>query len=554
MGYRLRLLCLLIMSGGIGGSAFSPFKHRVFTVLWTATLISNIGTWMFNVTSGWVMTELSPSPLMVSMVQAATALPIFLFALPAGALGDLFDRRKLLLWTQFLLAVALFLFAGLLWKDGVNAWVLLLFTFITGVGSAFATPAWQAIVQRLVPRDTLAPAIALNGVSINIARAIGPALGGFILAAAGAVATVLLDAVSYLAVVTALVWWRAAVTQADMLPRERLSGAMRAGVRFALHSMPLRHTLFRALAFFICASAYWALLPLVAKEILQGGPNLYGILLTALGIGAVAGAFLLPVMKKQVSADKIMMLATAGTALCSLMFAYGEHTGIGIAAGLISGVSWIMAVASLNISAQMALPDWVRARGLAIFQMVLFGAMTAGSLGWGQVAGVIGLPLALAMSGLLALFLIPVTAQFKLNMGEYHDYTPSGHWAEPVPTAFVSHDHGPVLVLLEYRIDDTDRDVFYSLMRELGIIRRRDGAIQWGFFEDVEDHGRFIEMFTVESWLAHLRQHARVSAADKILQDKIAALHRGATPPRVTHAVTPSASNHLQAIPKTHHD
>lgn len=542
------------MSGGIGGSAFSPFKHRVFTVLWTATLISNIGTWMFNVTSGWVMTELSPSPLMVSMVQAATALPIFLFALPAGALGDLFDRRKLLLWTQFLLAVALFLFAGLLWKDGVNAWVLLLFTFITGVGSAFATPAWQAIVQRLVPRDTLAPAIALNGVSINIARAIGPALGGFILAAAGAVATVLLDAVSYLAVVTALVWWRAAVTQADMLPRERLSGAMRAGVRFALHSMPLRHTLFRALAFFICASAYWALLPLVAKEILQGGPNLYGILLTALGIGAVAGAFLLPVMKKQVSADKIMMLATAGTALCSLMFAYGEHTGIGIAAGLISGVSWIMAVASLNISAQMALPDWVRARGLAIFQMVLFGAMTAGSLGWGQVAGVIGLPLALAMSGLLALFLIPVTAQFKLNMGEYHDYTPSGHWAEPVPTAFVSHDHGPVLVLLEYRIDDTDRDVFYSLMRELGIIRRRDGAIQWGFFEDVEDHGRFIEMFTVESWLAHLRQHARVSAADKILQDKIAALHRGATPPRVTHAVTPSASNHLQAIPKTHHD
>lgn len=185
----------------MGRSAFSPFKHRVFTVLWTATLISNIGTWMFNVTSGWVMTELSPSPLMVSMVQAATALPIFLFALPAGALGDLFDRRKLLLWIQILLAVALFLFAGLLWKDGVNAWILLLFTFVTGVGAAFATPAWQAIIPRLVPRDTLGSAIALNGVSINIARAIGPALGGFILAAAGAVATVLLDAVSYLAVV-----------------------------------------------------------------------------------------------------------------------------------------------------------------------------------------------------------------------------------------------------------------------------------------------------------------------------------------------------------------
>ncbi len=538
----------------MSGSAFSPFKHRVFTVLWVATLISNIGTWMFNVTSGWVMTELSPSPLMVSMVQVATALPIFLFALPAGALGDLFDRRKLLLWTQILLAMVLFLFAGLLWKEGVNAWVLLLFTFITGAGSAFATPAWQAIIPRLVPRDALTSAIALNGVSINIARAIGPALGGFILAVAGAVATALLDALSYLAVVAALVWWHAAMTQADTLPREHLGGAMRAGVRFALHSTPLRYTLFRALAFFICASAYWALLPLVAKEMLQGGPNLYGILLTALGIGAVAGAFLLPIMKKHVSADKIMMLATAGTALCLLMFAYGEHTGIGIAAGLMGGVSWIIAVASLNISAQMALPDWVRARGLAIFQMVLFGAMTLGSLGWGQVAGVIGLPLALAASGLLALFLVPVTVRFKLNLGEHHDHTPSGHWGELAVSSFVSHDHGPVLVTLEYRIDDADRDAFCSLMQKLGIIRRRDGAIQWGFFEDVENHGRFIEIFMVESWLAHLRQHARVSAADKILQDKIVALHRGATPPRVMHAVTPPASNHFQAIPKTHHD
>jgi hypothetical protein len=379
-------------------------------------------------------------------------------------------------------------------------------------------------------------------------------LGGFILAAAGAVATVLLDAVSYLAVVAALVWWHATATQTDTLPRERLIGAMRAGVRFALHSTPLRHTLLRALAFFICASAYWALLPLVAKEILQGDPSLYGILLTALGVGAVAGAFLLPVVKKHVSADKTLMLATAGTALCSLMFAHGERTGIGIAAGLIGGMSWIIAVASLNVSAQMALPDWVRARGLAIFQMVFFGAMTAGSLGWGQVAGIIGLPLALAASGLLALFLIPVTVRFKLNLGEHHDYTPSSHWGEPAVSAFVSHDHGPVLVTLEYRIDDADRDTFYLLMQELGIIRRRDGAIQWGFFEDVEDHGRFIEMFTVESWVAHLRQHARVSAADKILQDKIIALHRGATPPRVTHAVTPPADNHLQAIPKTHHD
>ncbi|SDZ06637.1 Predicted arabinose efflux permease, MFS family [Nitrosomonas sp. Nm58] len=538
----------------MAGSAFSPFKHRVFAILWTATLISNIGTWMFNVTSGWLMTELSPSPFMVSMVQAATALPVFLFALPAGALGDLFDRRKLLLWTQILLAVALFLFAGLLWKGSVNAWVLLLFTFVTGAGSAFALPAWQAIIPRLVPRDALEPAIVLNGVSINIARAIGPALGGFILAAAGAVATVLLDAVSYLAVVAALLWWRAAAAQADALPREHLVDAMQAGIRFALHSIPLRNTLFHALAFFICASAYWALLPLVAKDVLQGGPSLYGILLTALGSGAVAGVFLLSLIKKYLSADKIIMLATAGTALCSMMFAYGGQTVTGIAAGFAGGVSWILAVSSLNISAQVALPDWVRARGLAIFQMVFFGAMTAGSLGWGQVAEIAGLPLALIASGLLALLLIPATWRFKLNLGEHDDYTPSGHWDKPVLATPVAHDHGPVLVTLEYCIDDADRDAFCLLMRELGVIRRRDGAIQWGFFEDAEDRGRFIEMFTVESWAAHLRQHARVSATDKILQDKIFALHRGAIPPRVTHAVTPHAGTPLKTIPQTHYD
>ncbi|WP_090319932.1 MFS transporter [Nitrosomonas oligotropha] len=535
-------------------SAFSPFKHRIFTMLWIATLVSNIGTWMFNVTSGWVMTGLSSSPVMISMVQAATTLPVFLFALPAGALGDLFDRRKLLMWTQIFLAAVLLLFTALLWIGSVNAWILLLFTFVIGTGSAFAMPAWQAIVPRLVPRDTLSSAIVLNGISMNIARAIGPALGGFILAAAGAVATAFLDAISYLAVAAALLWWRTSTAQDNALPRERLAGAMRAGIRFAFHSRPLRHTLIHALAFFMCASAYWALLPLIAKDTLQGGPSLYGILLTALGMGAVSGAFLLPVMKKYFRTNTIMIVATSVTALSSLLFAYGGHAVIGMVAGFTGGVSWIMAVSLLSVSAQMALPDWVRARGLAIFQMVVFGAMAAGSLSWGQVTEMIGLSKALTASGLLALLLIPITARFKLNLGEHHDYTASGHWSDPAPVIPVSHDHGPVLVTLEYRIDDVDRAAFYLLMLELEITRRRDGAIQWGFFEDVEDHGRFIEMFTVESWVAHLRQHARVSVSDKLLQNKIFALHRGETSPRVTHAVAPHIGGHPKTIPKTHHD
>ncbi len=537
-------------------SAFSPFHHRVFAVLWGATLISNIGTWMFNVTSGWLMTDLAPSPLMVSLVQAATALPIFLFAIPAGAFGDLFDRRRLLIITQILSAVALFIFAGLLWVGAVGAWTLLFFTFLTGAMSAFAMPAWQAIVPRLVPKNELAPAIALNGVSVNIARAIGPALGGFILVAMGAVATVVLDAVSFLVIVAALLWWKTTTPQTTPnVPRERLVGAMQAGVRFSVRSLPLRHTLVRAFAFFVFASAYWALLPLLAKDVLQGGPGLYGILLTALGAGAIAGTFMLAPLKTKIGPNRILALASGLTALGMVVMAYGGTEIAGIAGAFIAGIGWILAVSSLNVSAQLSLPDWVRARGLAVFQMVFFGAMTLGSIVWGHVAGLVGLSETLAVAAAMIVVGIPLTWRFHLNRGEGEDYTPSHHWPEPMLAAPVDHDRGPVLVTLEYRIDDADREKFYHLMTELGDIRRRDGAIQWGFFEDVEDHGRFIEMFTAESWADHLRHHDRVTESDRVLQKKIHELHRGKDKPHTMHAVMPGLSGgNPKKIPKDHKD
>lgn len=536
-------------------SAFAPFKHKTFTVLWIATLISNIGTWMFNITSGWLMTDLSPSPLMVAMTQAATTLPIFLFALPAGALGDLFDRRKLLLISQIFLAAALFVFAAILWKGGATPWLLIFFTFLTGMGSAFAMPAWQAIVPRLVPASELSSAIALNGVSINIARAIGPAIGGFLLLTAGAVATVALDAVSYLIIAAALLWWRyAATVDEKALPREHLVGAMGAGVRYALRSKPLRNTLVRAFGFFIFASAYWALLPLIARDLLQGGPDLYGILLTGLGLGAVGGTFLLPIVRRHLNAGRILMLATFGTALSMVLFGYGGSIPVGIFASALAGVSWILAISSLNVSAQLALPDWVRARGLAIFQMAFFGAMTIGSLGWGQLAGMVGLSTAIGLAAALGLILLPILMRFVFDDTAHHDHAPSRHWADPVLYIPVHHDQGPVLITVEYQIDDAGRDAFYALIREQGGIRRRDGAAQWGFFEDVEKPGRIIEMFTAESWVAHLRHHQRISGADKAVQDKILALHRGSSAPVITHAVTPEMGKKPQKLPKHHHD
>lgn len=542
-----------MMTEKTSGTAFAPFKHRVFTVIWIATLISNIGTWVFNVSSGWLMTELAPSAFMVSLVQVATALPIFLFALPAGALGDIFDRRKLLLITQWASAIAFFIFAGMLWADVNSAWILLFFTFLSGAGAAFATPAWQAIVPKMVPKEDLPAAIALNGVSINIARAIGPALGGFLLTAAGAMVTIAANAASYLVVVAALLWWRTQTTQAAVLPREHMVGAMQAGVRFALRSKPLVNTMIRALAFFVFASAYWALLPLVAKDLLQGDSGLYGILLTALGGGAIMGTFLMSRLKRYLNPNQMTAVGTLGTAIGMVLFAIGGTSQAGIIAGGLCGIAWIMVLSSLNVSAQVALPDWVRARGLAIFQMTFFGAMTAGSLMWGQLAGQVGLANTLLIAAGVSVVAIAVTWKFKLNLGENHDYAPSGHWPEPLLVTSVSHDHGPVLVTLEYDIPSENRDAFQTVIHELGIIRRRDGAVQWGFFEDVEKHGRFIEMFTVESWVAHLRQHARVSTADKAIQDKVNALHRGGKP-RVTHAVTPRKGETIETLPHNHHD
>lgn len=539
----------------LSSSSLTPFKYRVFSILWIATLLSNIGTWMFNVTSGWLMTMLSPSPFMVSLVQVATSLPIFLFALPAGALGDMFDRRTLLLITQIASALIMILFAGLLEAGQNNILILLFFTFLSGASAAFSNPAWQAIIPALIPKESLQPAIALNGVSINIARAIGPALGGFILMSLGAAATVMLNGLSFVIVIAALVWWRTKpVSNSDLLPREQLVGAMRAGVRFALCSQALRYTLIRTLAFFTFASAYWALLPLVAKELLDGGPSLYGLLLTALGAGALIGAVWLPRLKQQFSMSQSVALGTIGTALAMALFAYGQSAWLGMGAGVIAGVSWIIVLSALTVSTQLSLPDWVRARGMAIFQMIFFGAMTLGSLVWGQVASYIGLRQALIGAALCALLGIVLTWRFKLNLDELRDHTPSGHWPKPEIMTSMDYDRGPVLVTLEYLIDEADQERFSHLMREMGIIRRRDGAAQWGFFEDVNKPGHFIELFTVESWAAHLRQHSRVSAADKALQDKISALHQGQEKPRVIHAITPYYTKKIKPVPKEHYD
>jgi MFS family permease/quinol monooxygenase YgiN len=519
-------------------SPWSPFKHKAYTVLWVAGLVSNIGTWVFNVASGWLMTELSPSALMVSLVQVATAVPIFLLALPAGALGDLFDRRKLLLICQLSQAVFLFLFAFLLHHGESNAWLLLFFTFLTGVGSAFATPAFQAIVPQLVPREVLRPAITMNGIGINIARALGPALGGFLLTTASAAAAVLLDASSFLVVAAGVFWWRSAEKKPSAVPPERVMGAMISSIRFVRFSEAARATLWRAFAFFLFASAYWALLPLIAKVLLNGGPSLYGLLLTAIGAGAVSAAFFLPRLES-LSADATVMLGTVGTACGLLLFALGKASPVGLLAGFVTGISWILVLSSLNVSMQIALPDWMRARGMALFQVVFFGAMTVGSLGWGQLASEVGLRETLIVSAVGALIGIVVSKGQHLNLGEFENHEPSRHWSEPNLTCGAHDLNSPVIVIVEYRVLPSGRERFLQTVRELGTHRQRTGALSWDIVESAEEPGLFLEVFREISWPAHLRTHERVSESVRALQEVLSDLHQGEESPKVVHALTP---------------
>jgi MFS family permease len=525
---------------------WSPFRHAAFSVLWTATVIANIGSWMYSAASGWLMTSLSPEPFIVSMVQVATTLPMFLFALPAGALADIVDKRKFLIAVEIATTVAAAIFAAIVWLGLATPGNLLLFTFLIGVGSALTAPAWQSIVPQLVPKQDLHPAVAANSVGINVSRAVGPALAGIMVARLGIGAPFWINAISNLGIIGALFWWRPAQSGNRHLPAERFGSAIRAGFRHARNNLPLRATLIRGVGFFLFASAYWALLPLVARSQIAGGPGLYGFLLGAIGAGAVGGAFALPWLKARLGPDWLVAAGSVGTAIAMVLFGFARNPATGIAASIFAGVSWIAVLASFNVSAQLALPEWVRGRGLAMFVTTFFGALSLGSAIWGQLAGMVGLPATHFIAAAGALLAIPLTWRWKLQTAAGVDLSPSMHWPAPIVTHEVTEDRGPVLVTVEYRIEPQERAAFLAALEQLGRQRRRDGAYAWGVFEDAAVEGRMVETFLVESWLEHLRQHERVTNADRVLQDAVHRFHAGGAP-TVTHLIA-SDSGHRPPI------
>jgi MFS family permease len=518
-------------------SPLSPFRHRTFTVLWLATVVSNIGAWMQNAAAGWLMTGLDPDPFIVSLVQVATSLPMFLFALAGGALADIVDRRHLLIAVQSTVAALVAGFGLLVWLGHVTPALLLAFSFLAGTAAALIAPAWMSIVPQLVPRQHLQPAVALNGVAINVSRAVGPALAGLIIVAWGLAAPFWLNALSTLGVIAALIWWRPpADTAARHLPAERFGRAIRAGLRHARHNPHLRATLIRAAGFFIFASAYWALLPLVARDQVAGDPKLYGLLLGAIGAGAVAGAFTLPFVQRRFGADMPAWAGTVGTAIAMVLYGLAHQPATALAASIVAGVSWIAVLSALNVSAQVALPGWVRGRGLSIFSTVMFGGLAFGSALWGKVAALTSLPVAHFIAAAGALIALPLLWRWKLQTGAGVDFTPSMHWPQPTVSHDIESDRGPVLVTIEYHIDPADRGAFVDAILQLAPERRRNGAFEWGLYEDTAQAGRFLETFLLDSWMEHLRQHERVTEADRTRQEAVNRFQtQGA--PKVTHLI-----------------
>ncbi|MGH6861762.1 MAG: MFS transporter, partial [Phyllobacterium sp.] len=467
---------------------------------------------------------------------AAGTLPIFLLAIPAGVLTDILDRRKFLIAVQILLASVSLTLMALAHTGMLSVGSLIGLTFIGGIGAALMGPTWQAIVPELVPREDVKSAVALNSLGINIARSIGPAAGGLLLAAFGAAFTYGADVASYILVIAALAWWPRAKDANDAL-QENFLGGFRAGLRYTRASRQLHIVLLRAAIFFAFASAVWALLPLVARQLLGGDASFYGILLGAVGAGAIGGAFAMPKLRDRLNADGLLLAAAIVTAIVMGILSLAPPKWVAVVALLFLGGAWITALTTLNGTAQAVLPNWVRGRGLAVYLTVFNGAMTAGSLGWGAVGEFAGIQgtLLIGAAGLLVAGL--VMHRLKLPAGDA-DMVPSNHWPEPLVAEPVPNDRGPVLILIEYSVEKDHRAAFLHAIDELSRERRRDGAYGWGVTEDSADPQKIVEWFMVESWAEHLRQHKRVSHADADLQGKVLGYHVGPEKPVVRHFLT----------------
>ena len=512
-------------------SALAPLGKPVFRMLWFTWLAANTTMWMNDVASAWLMTSLTPSPLWVALVQSASTLPVFLLGLPSGALADILDRRRFLMITQFWVAGIATVTCLIVMMGWMSAPLLLALTFANGVGLAMRWPVFAAIVPEVVPRTQLPAALALNGVSMNASRIIGPLVAGALIAAAGSAWVFALNAVLSISAGFIITRWRR-VHKESPLGRERLGSAMRVGLQFVRQSGRMRAILLRIALFFLHSTALLALLPLVARSLPGGQAGTFTVLLASMGAGAIVAALQMQRLRKLLAPQTLLFTGTALQAGAALVVAFAPNIYVAVPAMVVAGMAWITVANSLTVAAQMALPDWVRARGMSIYQMALMGSTAAGAALWGQVATWTGIHDALAIASVSSVVLMAVAQRVVVDRGIEEDLTPSNVFK--VPQAQVPPRQGRIQVNIEYHIDPARSAEFMELMQESRRSRMSQGALEWQVLQDLYDPARVVEQITDESWTEHLRRFDRVTAADVQLRDRKLAFHIGEEPPRVT--------------------
>jgi MFS family permease len=511
-----------------------PFKTPIFRNLIIADVVSDVGSFMQSMGAAWLMVSLHAGPLYVALIQTASALPFFLFALPAGALGDIVDRRRLILVAEIWMAgVAIVLCVATI-TGRATPILLLLLTFALSAGDAFESPTWRATLPELVEKEDLAPASALNGIEFNFARAVGPALGGVVIAIAGVSTAFLVNAVSNLGVIFVVARWKRQVPKRTTAP-ETLTGATVAGIRYVRYSPALRALLLRSGIVMFFASGLLALLPSIAQSV-NKSPIGYGILLGCFGFGAVVGAMAMQQARARWSAEAVVSSGILIFGLATVASGTVHFLPALALSALIGGAAWIVFVSLFNVVVLTRTPNWVRARVLAVSMLVFQGAMAAGSATWGALATRTGIHVALICSGIGTIASTVLGIFLKLPEATV-DLTPWAHWRVPTPVIEDPDvaDAGPILVTVEYRVAPDQVESFIQAIYEYGRIRRRDGAYEWGVFRDIENAELYLEIFLVDSWAEHLRQHERTIAGDRAIEERVFSHARGT--PAVRHLV-----------------
>lgn len=521
-------------------SSVAPLRQPVFRMLWITWFMANVCMWMTEVAAAWMMTSLTTKPIWVALVQTAATLPVFLLGLPSGALADGLDRKRYFLVTQLWVAVVASILSAFVFFDLMTPPVLLALIFANGIGMAMRWPVFSAIVPEIVPRLQLPAALALNGVSMNASRIIGPLVAGALIASAGSAWVFLLNALlSLSAAIIISVWKRE--HKPNPLGRERIGAAMRVGLQYVVRSYQLTGVLLRVSIFYLHSTALMALLALLARGIQGGGAGTFTLLLAAMGAGAIVASGFLPRLRRLYPRDGLIIRGAAVQAMAMAVMAVTDQAWVAVPAMLLGGAAWITTANTLSVSMQMALPDWVRARGMAIFLMAIMGASALGATIWGQVATWTSVPLSLGIASLTGVLCMLLVTRLRPDTGLEDDITPNRIF--PLPLTEVPPEQGHVMVMVEYRIDPARAPEFrHMMLNESRRTRLRHGALSWELLHDINEPGRFVELIVDKSWTDHLRRFDRVTAADVALRDRKLGFHIGDEPPRITRSLMESTT------------